>query len=47
MKTHSGLTAKLRTELREKWQLEVFADGSALTPYQAAALAAAQVVSTA
>lgn len=44
LKTHSGLTAKLWTSLREKWQLEVVADGSPLTPYQAAALAAAHPV---
>lgn len=44
LKTHSGLTAKLWTSLREKWQVEVVAEGVALTPYQAAALAAGQLV---
>jgi hypothetical protein len=44
LKTFSGLTAVLWTGLREKWPLEVVAEGAGLTPYQAAALAAALVV---
>ncbi|MET8089772.1 hypothetical protein [Micromonospora sp. NPDC005220] len=44
LKMHSGLTSKLWISLREKWQLEVVADSSPLTPYQAAALTAAHPV---
>lgn len=40
LKTFSGLTAVLWTDLREKWPLEVVAEDSPLTPYQAAAMAA-------
>jgi hypothetical protein len=44
LKTLSGLTSGLWIDLREKWPLEVVAEDAVLTPYQAAALAAAQVV---
>ncbi|MFJ8579024.1 hypothetical protein [Micromonospora sp. NPDC093277] len=44
LKTFSGLTAVLWTDLSEKWPIEVVAEATALTPYQAAALAAAQAV---
>ncbi|MEU5940099.1 hypothetical protein ABZ807_13080 [Micromonospora sp. NPDC047548] len=44
LKAYSGLTARLWTDLREKWPLEVVADGESLTAYQAAALAAARPV---
>ncbi|MFE9694565.1 hypothetical protein [Micromonospora sp. NPDC005806] len=47
LKTFSGLTAVLWTDLREKWPLEVVAEDAALAPYQAAALAAAHPVWTA
>lgn len=46
LKTYSGLTSLLWTELREKWPLEVVVEGATLTPYQAAALAAARPVRT-
>ncbi|SCG57475.1 hypothetical protein [Micromonospora humi] len=44
LKARSGLTARLWTTLREKWPVEVVAEGSTPAPYQAAALAAAQPV---
>ncbi|MGW5668631.1 hypothetical protein [Micromonospora sp. NPDC003776] len=46
LKAFSGLTAVLWTDLRAKWPVEVVAEDGALTPYQAAALAAGQLIWT-
>jgi hypothetical protein len=46
LKTFSGLSAVLWTDLKEKWPMEVIAEGAELTAYQAAALAAAQLIWT-
>ncbi|MFC3505296.1 hypothetical protein ACFOOK_30640 [Micromonospora krabiensis] len=41
LKAYSGLMSRLWSALRERWPLEVVAEGRPLPPYQAAALAAA------
>lgn len=44
LKAYSGLSSRLWSTLREKWPVEVVAEGRALPAYQAAALAAARPV---
>ncbi|MGC4816885.1 hypothetical protein [Micromonospora sp. DT63] len=42
--TYSGVMAQLWTTLRQKWPVEVIADGSTRTPYHEAALAGAAAI---
>ncbi|MCX5065613.1 hypothetical protein OOJ91_06925 [Micromonospora lupini] len=42
--TYAGVTAQLWTTLRQRWPVEVVADGSTRTPYQEAALAGAATI---
>ncbi|MEV4656799.1 hypothetical protein [Micromonospora sp. NPDC049301] len=44
LETYSGVAAQLWTKLRQKWPVEVIAEGSAQTPYQEAALASADTI---
>ncbi|MGI5520166.1 hypothetical protein ACQEUX_04360 [Micromonospora sp. CA-259024] len=44
LSAYSGVMAQLWTKLKLKWPVEVVAEGSPRTPYQEAALAAAQPV---